>query len=302
MFDGITYEKGAAVLRMLESYVGPEVFRRGVNAYIAAHTSSNATASDFWKAEAQASGKPVDQIMPSFVMQPGVPLVTLAASCEQTNEKVHLKQERFLISTEHSASSDQRWQIPVCAKTSVGVGVCGLMTRAETTIPVSGCAEWVFGNPDAKGYYRVAYSPNDLKTISRAAEEHLNVPERIALVEDSWALTRAGKTSVADFLGLAEQLRDEQNLGVIESLSGHIQYVRGSLLGSDQQSEFQSFVRTQFAQVARQVGWNSRGNDSDQQKALRAALLEILGGAEDREAVAESRKLVQQFIQNPASV
>src|SRR3954463_4105707 len=75
MFDGITYEKGAAVLRMLESYVRPEVFRKGVNAYLAAHANGNATSSDFWHAEAQASGKPIDKIMPTFVMQPGVPML-----------------------------------------------------------------------------------------------------------------------------------------------------------------------------------------------------------------------------------
>src|SRR4029077_21139380 len=73
MFDGITYEKGGAVLRMLESYLGPETFRKGVNVYLQVHANGNATSADFWKAEAQVSGKPVDTIMPTYVMQPGVP-------------------------------------------------------------------------------------------------------------------------------------------------------------------------------------------------------------------------------------
>ncbi|HWC19355.1 MAG TPA: M1 family metallopeptidase, partial [Terriglobales bacterium] len=118
MFDGITYEKGGAVLRMLESYLGPEVFRKGVNAYLAAHANGNATSADFWQAEAEASGKPVDKIMPTFVMQPGVPLVNFATSCEKTSEKLQLTQRRFLISPDTTANSnDPVWQIPVCTKT-----------------------------------------------------------------------------------------------------------------------------------------------------------------------------------------
>src|SRR5438067_5801661 len=81
MFDGITYEKGAAILRMLEAYVGAETFRKGVNAYLAAHANGNATSSDFWRAEAEGSGKPIDQIMPTFVFQPGVPMLNVSNSC-----------------------------------------------------------------------------------------------------------------------------------------------------------------------------------------------------------------------------
>src|SRR6185312_4662919 len=92
MFDGITYEKGGAVLRMLELYLGPEVFRRGVNAYLAAHANGNATSADFWQAEAQVSGKPVDKIMPTFVLQPGVPMVSLSSSCPGGAGRLELKQ------------------------------------------------------------------------------------------------------------------------------------------------------------------------------------------------------------------
>src|SRR6185437_12986081 len=80
MFDGITYQKGAAVLRMLEAYVGPEVFRKGVNEYLKQHANGNATSQEFWQAMAKVSGKPVDQIMPTFILQPGVPVVTVHQS------------------------------------------------------------------------------------------------------------------------------------------------------------------------------------------------------------------------------
>src|SRR5207245_2022192 len=83
LFDGIAYGKAAAVLRMLEAYLGPETFRAGVNLYLKQRAYSSATADDFWSAVARASEKPVDQIMPTFVQQPGAPMVSLKSHCSE---------------------------------------------------------------------------------------------------------------------------------------------------------------------------------------------------------------------------
>src|ERR1700704_4104981 len=77
LFDPISYEKAGAVLRMVEAYVSPEVFRRGVNVYLRRFLYGNATAEDFWPSLGAASGGPVDKIMPTFVDQAGEPLVTV---------------------------------------------------------------------------------------------------------------------------------------------------------------------------------------------------------------------------------
>ena len=304
MFDGITYEKGGAVLRMLESYLGPEVFRKGVNAYLAAHANGNAISADFWDAEAKASGKPVDKMMPTFVMQPGVPMLGLSAVCQGNSEKLQMTQQRFLISPESDNSKNsQTWQIPVCTKSGGSKGAaCALITAREQTASAQACSDWVFGNRDAKGYYRVEYTASNLEKIGSFAEQQLNVPERIAFVEDSWAMTRAGKTSLADFLKVSEQLRAEENLHVIDALSNQLGYVEDSLISPQQRAQFDEFVRKQFEAPARRVGWDSTKTDTDEQKALRASLLEILGDAHDPNAIATARKLVTQYVSDPASV
>src|SRR5438270_6262000 len=290
MFDGITYEKGAAVLRMLESYVGPEVFRKGVTAYLAAHANGNATSSDFWRAEAQASDKPIDKIMPTFVLQPGVPMLSMSPSCVAGSEKLDLKQQRFLLSSQPTQTgTDEVWQIPVCTRTNAGAnGSCTLMTQAQQTQSAPACSAWIFGNRDAKGYYRVAYAPADLKTLASIAERQLNVPERIALVEDTWAMTRANKTSLADFLAVSQELRAEQNQRVVDSLASHLEYIGQSLGAETPESSvrYQAFVRDQFAGLAKQIGWTPEPSDTDEEKTLRASLLEILGSANDSDAVA----------------
>jgi puromycin-sensitive aminopeptidase len=304
MFDGITYEKGGAVLRMLESYLGPEVFRKGVNAYLAAHANGNATSADFWSAEAKASDKPVDKMMPTFVMQPGVPMLTLSAVCQGSSEQLQMKQQRFLISSEPTDSQDsQTWQIPVCTKSGGSKeAACALITSREQSASAPACTDWVFGNRDAKGYYRVEYTPSNLEKIGAVAEQQLNVPERIALIEDTWAMARAGKTSLPDFLKVSQQLGAEENLHVIDALSSHLSYVEDSLISSEQRAKFDAFVRDQFGAAARRVGWESTKTDTDEQKALRASLLEILGDADDPNAIATARKLVIQYMNDPASV
>ena len=304
MFDGITYEKGGAVLRMLESYVGPETFRKGVNAYLAAHANGNATSADFWQAEAKASGKPVDQIMPTFVFQPGVPLLSLSSSCSGGAGKLDLKQQRFLVSPEQQQpGSNETWQIPVCTKTgNHAADDCSLATQPQQTLSASSCADWVFGNRDAKGYYRVAYAPDNLKRVADAAEHQLNVAERIALIEDTWALTRTGKTSVADFLDLAQRLRGDENRHVVGSLARHLEYIGDALGRNGQAKPYQAAMRAQFAPLAKTLGWNARTSDSDEQKALRANLLATLGSAGDPDAIAAARRIVEQYLQNPTSV
>jgi aminopeptidase N len=113
-FDAIAYQKGAAVLRMLESYVGADTFKKGINAYLQAHAYGNATSEDFSKSIASSSGKPVERILPTFVNQPGVPLLDVSIACTGNQTTVTLKQQRFVIDAAHAESG--RWQIPICVK------------------------------------------------------------------------------------------------------------------------------------------------------------------------------------------
>jgi aminopeptidase N len=302
MFDGITYEKGGAVLGMLESYVGPEVFRKGVNAYLQAHANGNATSADFWQAEAQVSGKPVDKIMPTFVMQPGVPLLTVNNSCANGKTTLQLSQQRFLVSG--SAKQDQTWSIPVCTKAAQSTGsACYLADKSSETFTTDSCSDWLFANRNAKGYYRVFYQDQkNLMNIAAAAEKDLTVSERIALVEDLWAMTRAGKEPVGVFLDVAKTLRIEHSRPVISFIADHLGTIEGSLVAEDKQKEYRSFVRDQFTPLAKEVGWTAKPNDSDEQKALRASLLGILGGVGDPDAVAAAQKITQAYMSDPKSV
>ena len=144
-FDTITYEKGAAVLRMIEHYVGAEAFRNGVNAYLRAHAYGNATSEDFWTALAAASRRPVDKILPTFVNQPGAPLIEVSLRCEANNTITRgvFKQQRFTLEPgANGGAPGTVWQVPVCTKIqgSNSPGSCSVLDQEEQIIDVAhGC-------------------------------------------------------------------------------------------------------------------------------------------------------------------
>jgi aminopeptidase N len=278
------------------------VFRKGVNAYLQAHANGNATSADFWQAVAKVSGKPVDKIMPTFVMQPGVPLLTMNNSCANGKAQLRLSQQRFLVGG--TATQEQTWSIPVCTKAAQNAGsACYLVDKKSESVSANACPAWIFANRDAKGYYRVFYeNQKDLMDIAAAAEKELTVSERIALVEDLWAMTRAGKEPVGIFLDTTRALRAEHSRLVIDFLSGHLETIGHSLVPEQQQKQYRDFVRQQFTPLAKEIGWSGNAGDSDEQEALRASLLQILGTVNDPEAVAVAQKITQAYMKDPGSV
>lgn len=303
MFDGITYEKGAAVLRMLEAYVGPEVFRKGVNLYLKQHANGNATSQDFWRAVAEVSGKPVDKIIPTFVLEAGVPMVSLKGSCQAGHESLSLEQQRFYIAAKKPASaSAQLWDIPVCVKTDNLHGPeCSLVSKRQQQVNLKSCAGWYFANSDAKGYYRVFYDDaQNLTRLSSAAEKSLNAPERIALIDDTWAMTRAGKYPMGVFMQMAQDMRPDRERLVLARIAAYMQRA-GSLIPAEQKARYNNIIRAQFAPLAQELGWAPRAGDTDEQKALRAILLPVMGEAGDPEAIAAADKIVQEYLRAPGS-
>ena len=138
--------------------------------------------------------------------------------------------------------------------------------------------------------------------MAAAAEKDLTVPERIAFVEDLWAMARAGKEPVGIFLNVAHELRPERNRIVVEFIADHMDTIGRSLVPEQDQKKYRELVRQQFAPLAKEVGWNANANDNDEQKALRASLLGILGSAGEPEAVAAAQKITQAYLKDPGSV
>ncbi len=306
LFDGIAYGKAAAVLRMLESYLGEETFRVGVNAYLQQHQYANATADDFWDAQAKTSKKPVDKIMPTWVKQAGVPILNVKAQCSGNSTNVTLTQRRYYYDrAKFEAPSDQLWQIPVCLRGSAsGKGAkCELMTKKEESLSLPGCSTWVLTNAGATGYYRTAFPAAAVRGLATDAETKLSPAERISVENDIWASVRVGRQPVGDYLAFAQGLQPDRNRAVVEDLLGGLHFIGQYLVSDGDRDEYRNWLRQYLSPTMKDVGYEPKPGESDEQRALRSRLFDALGyDARDPETLEEARKIADKALADPASV
>jgi aminopeptidase N/puromycin-sensitive aminopeptidase len=306
LFDGIAYGKAAAVLRMLESYLGEETFRAGVNAYLQQHQYANATADDFWDAQAKTSKRPVDRIMPTFVKQAGVPIINVKSQCTGGSTTVTLDQRRYYYDREKfEAPNDELWQVPLCMRSSVGNGAakCELLTKKQETFTLPGCSSWVLANAGATGYYRVGYQPDAVRTLAKDAESKLSPAERIALQTDVWASVRVGREPVGDYLAFAQGLGSDRNRAVLEDVLGRLNFIGEYLVTDNDRYSYQNWLRQYLTPILKDVGWEPKLGESDEQRMLRARVFNALGyDARDPEVLAWARRIAEKALDNPGSV
>jgi aminopeptidase N len=304
LFDGIAYGKAASVLRMLESYLGEQTFRAGINAYIQQHQYANATADDFWGAQAKTSKKPVDQIMPTFVKQAGAPIINVKAQCSGNSTNVTLDQRRYYYDrAKFQAANDQIWQVPLCLKSSTGAQKCELLTKKEQTFTLEGCSTWVLANAGATGYYRAGYQPDAVRALAADAESKLTPAERIALQSDIWASVRVGREPVGDYLAFAQGLGSDRNRAVMDDVLGRLNFIGRYLVTDSDRDSFRAWLRGYLAPMMKDVGWDPKAGESDEQRTLRGRLFNALGyDARDPEVLAQARKLADKVLDDPSSV
>jgi aminopeptidase N len=306
-FDVIAYQKGAAVLRMIESYVGADAFKKGVNAYLQAHAYGNATSQDFWSAIATASQKPVDRILPTFVNQPGAPLITVSIACDdrKTETRATFTQTRFLLEpAPQSRDADVQWQVPICVKgptssrAAAAPAQCSLLqTRTETVGVAHECVPWVYANAGAYGYYRTEYEPGLLRAIAPHVEEALTPPERLSLVGDEWALVRAGRHSVADYLTLTSGFGAEHSSGVLSLVDQGLTFAHDYLTTDATRPRLEAYTRSLFRPLFDELGFGGNGDDSDERRELRATLIDTLGSTgEDPEVISKARAALDRAL------
>jgi aminopeptidase N len=304
LFDGIAYGKAASVLRMLEAYLGEETFRAGVNAYIQKHQYANATERDFWEAQTKTSKKPVDQIMPTFVKQAGVPMINVKSQCSGNATQVTMDQRRYYFDREKfQAPNDELWQIPLCMKSSTGAQKCELLTGKEETFTLPGCSTWVLANAGATGYYRAGYQPDAVRALANDAENKLTPAERIALQTDIWASVRVGREPVGDYLALVQGMGSDRNRAVMDDVFGRLNFIGRYLVTENDRDAFRTWLRGYLTPILKDVGWEAKPGESDEQRLLRSRLFNALGyDARDPEVLAQARKVADKALDDPSSV
>jgi aminopeptidase N len=305
LFDGIAYGKAASVLRMVEAYVGPEVFRKGVNAYLEKHSYGNATAEDFWNQIAATSGKPVDKIMSSFIDQPGAPLVSVKSACRGNTTQVTLSQRRYFSDpTKLAVGSPETWQIPVFLRSgSSAEATQVLLTKREDSFELKGCAPWVYAKAGGRGYYRANYDSTAFAKMAGELEHSFTPEERIAFLDDTWAVVRVGRSNIADYLNSLEKLRGERSRAIVAVMIGHIPEIHDTVVAAQDRPTFEAWVRNFLQPIMSDLGTSPAPGETDERRALRADVFGTLATyGNDPATIAKSREIVNAYMKDPASV
>ena len=275
-FDAITYEKGGAILRMIEGYLGEEAFRDGIRLYMKKHREANATADDLWGALAESSGQPILELANGWIRQTGYPLVTV----REHEGKVKLTQHRFF--SDPTASEDgakAQWLVPVVLRFRDRKGVReqrALLSADEQVVDLApeGDLAWVLGNVGARGFYRTAYDGEWQRRIVQALPD-LQPEERMALVSDQWALVRAG-ADPKPFLDLLAGLHREADHVVLDEVVSRIGYLESRCVADQDRAAFHAWVRILFVGQGADLGWEPKASEDDERRLQRAAVLRAL--------------------------
>lgn len=303
VFDGIAYQKTASVLRTIENYVGPDLFRKGVGSYLRKYSFANAAGEDFWTEVARATGKPVDRVMKPFIEQPGVPVVKIEARCQGSVTNVALQQERFVTLGGAPPSSSPLWSVPVCFKTGNGTQQCHLLERRDQAVSLPACSANVFGNTNGRGYYFSEYPPDKVLAIARTARGSLGPAERLTLLGDEWWMARAGRHDIGVYFDIASVHAADEAPSVIEQIGRSLGSAHDVIVQPPDAPRFEEWVRRRFAPELMTLGLPGSVSDSDDRQSRRATLLSLVGVTGNSPDVQrQARDLALKYVADPISV
>jgi len=301
-FDSsITYNKGQSILRMLEAYLGPDQFRDGIRRYIKAHAFSNATTTDLWDGLAAATGKDVAQIAGDWTRRPGFPLVRVDAACGVDGARtLHFAQSRFLL--QGSAEGHSRWSVPL----QIRIGGHGqshpeLLSGDALTLAAGRCDEPLSVNADAIGYYRVQYDAATLRTNTAHFGE-LPDGDRIALLDDQWALVLARAQPLTSYLALASGMGEDLDTRAWEQISAALGTIEYDERGSSGHEAFSAYARSVLAPAFAQLGWDAKPGETPDRQELRRSLIGDLGAWGDPSVIQGAQQRFAAFLKDPASL
>ena len=297
MFDILTYEKGASVLRMLEQYLGAEAFRDGIRLYLRRHAYANAETTDLWDALEESTKEPVRALMDTWIFQAGYPLI----SVEKGPRGLRLNQQMFRY-LQDGSDQERKWHVPIFLRAGTKTGVIEktiLLADGEQTVELGDTVEWAVVNAGGHGFYRVRYGADLFDSLKHGLQVRLSAVERFGLVNDTWASTLAGLTSLIDYLSLIDLLSDENDVNVWTTVIGSGHHLE-RILDDPQCATLAKRLRTLLGPAVARFGWTPRQGESDLESQLRGDLINALGTLGDDKGCQErARELFALYEKSP---
>jgi puromycin-sensitive aminopeptidase len=302
VFDAISYSKGSVVNRMLEHYLGEDHFRQGLHRYLSSHAYGNATTMDLWASLEKVSGKPIRKMMAGYTRQPGYPVLRVGGTQRNGKLQLDLEQRRFLV--DGSRDTQQLlWQVPV------GVQAAGMQQpqfdtmkgrKMRFSLPVRNGA-WVKLNPGQSGFYRTAYSQELWdRLLPAVASKTLPTVDRLGLLDDAFALARAGMWKTSSALRVLDAYRGEIDFSLWMVIAG----VLGSLDNLTARERFHHAFTSSacefFIPISARMGWEKKPTDGHLEALLRSLAIRNIGAYGHAATIAEAQDRFARFLKDGA--
>jgi aminopeptidase N len=301
-FDAITYQKGEAVIGMLESTLGEVPFRAGVRNYMKSYAYQNTQTSQLWDELSKASGQNVAALMDSFTKQGGVPMIRVgAAKCARGLTTMTLSQGRFGLDAGSKAATT--WTVPVA------IGFAGAQKPAKTVMvsgakPVSvtapGCGTPII-NFGGNAYFRTLYTPAHAAMLQRDFAT-LSLADQVGILQDSLAMANGDYAQIDQHLALLSSLPKDASPLVWQVAAGQIAGLDDRVKGSPDQGAFRQKASAILVPVFKQVGWVKQDGESTLTAQLRERLLPVMALLGDASVVAEAKRYLDLSFTDPKAV
>lgn len=292
IFDAVSYSKGASVIRMLEAYLGEEVFKKGLQLYLKTHQYANAETTDLWKALEKVSKKPVTKIMHNWTSKGGYPLVTVA----RKNGKVEISQERFYASP-LAVKKPSMWLIPLTLVSNDKKPVQVLLDKKKIVVDGFSKSTWMKANGKETSFIRARYDERLLLALEepiREKDESIGEEGRFGLVRDTFALVEAGALPASEAFELLTSYKNEKSYIVWAEIVTHLLEFQQLLYGSDIYPSYLEFSRSILSQIATEVGWEKKKNEPHALTLLRSTVLYAMGSLGEAHVVQKALTLFKR--------
>lgn len=245
-FDGITYQKGGAVLQMFEDYIGKEAFRDGVRYHLKKYAYGHADAIQFIDSiEKHSDKKGIKSAFNSFLNQKGVPLINVSYQCNEDEKIVTLKQSRYLPLGARS-SAEQIWSLPVCITTINKDGKskqCQMLSQAEESFPIVGenCPIAIMPNAEGKGYYRWSLSAKQQSALLDNFSQ-LSGAEKYSVASNLAAEFKAGRIDASTYLTAIKPIIADQDWDLVREPISNIKFISNNIANDDEQQKISAYL------------------------------------------------------------
>jgi alanyl aminopeptidase len=274
-FDRITYDKGASVLAMFESYVGEDAWRAGIHTYLTKFASGNASAQDFIGTIASATGRPeIVASFNSFIDQPGIPLLSLTAQCIAGKTSLGVAQSMYV--QIGRTAPDRLWGVPICATAGASPKMCRLVDTATADLPLSTkCSDTVMPNAQGKGYYRFALDEKGWQTLLKTAPK-LSPADQLALFANINAALHADKASAADFFDAIRVMAPTAHWELLNQMAVALHAFHEKILAPDDLPAYRAFVAKTFDARLKVLRLSEKPNEAPADTLAREKLARLM--------------------------